>query len=62
MEKIIGLKEQDFEKLEQGYNFIKENREIIYDLIKVNEELSAKFAQFFPSKKGKALDISLLGL
>ena len=51
MEKIIGLKEADFQKMENGYNFIIQNKEEIYNLIQSNKTLSKEFRNlFFPPR------------
>lgn len=51
MEKIIGLKEADFQKMENGYNFIIQNKGEIYNLIQSNKTLSEEFRNlFFPPK------------
>ena len=51
MEKIIELKEADFQKMENGYSFIIQNKEEIYNLIQSNKTLSEEFRNlFFPLK------------
>ena len=55
MEKIIGLKEADFQKMENRYNFIIQNIEEIYDLIKSNKTLSEDFRNLFFPPKPKTL-------
>lgn len=62
MEKIIGLKEADFQKMENGYNFIIQNKEEIYNLIQSNKTLSEEFKNLFFPPKLKTLQKHMLSI